>query len=231
MIRPLSDQRHGGMRRYARQLPGPAPTFVYFILGRRLRTRSVENRMITKAILLTCLAGLTSCSVKESSDETWSQPVNGIQASLTLRRSEVVNDTPIISAYLTLRNVSDVANPIRINWAATKITFSVVDENGVAVPQSRGVYDGISVDLSDLVLPFESTLTFNISQRGSGIPHGAGALIDLGPSDCWVVAKQSGKKYFLSAVLDVSEHAERIKEYERPWKGRIEVPKALIPFG
>jgi hypothetical protein len=187
--------------------------------------------MLRKAILITCLMGLSSSCVKESSHETWSEAVNGIQASLTLRRSEVVNDTPIISVYLTLRNVSGVANPIRIHWASAKITFSVVDEKGVEVPRSFGSYDGISVDLSDLVLPFESTLTFNISQRGLGIPHGAGALIDLGPSDCWTVAKQSGKKYFLSAVLNVSEQAEQIKKYERPWKGRIEVPKASIPFG
>ena len=59
----------------------------------------------------------------------WSAAVNGLQARLVLKRTEVVNGTPIISTYLELRNVSD-GGPILLQGRNVKQDFKVIDADG-----------------------------------------------------------------------------------------------------
>jgi hypothetical protein len=188
--------------------------------------------MLRKSILLTVLVTVGPACRPKSEGSSWSEPVNGIQARFTLVTSEVINNTPIISTYLTLRNVSDVANPIRIDWASAEINFAVINEAGNPVPRAIDlIYNGCYVPLSEIVLPHDSTLTFNISRRGLGIPAGKAALIDLGIPDCWILEKTGREKYFLKGTLNITDKGDRGSEYERSWKGRVEIPKIRIPLG
>jgi len=188
--------------------------------------------MLRESILLTVLVTLGPACRPKSEGSSWSEPVNGIQARLVVATSEVINDTPIISTYLALRNVSDMANPIRIDWADAEITFAVINEAGNPIPRAMGPsYNGCYAPLSEIVLPHDSTLTFNISRRGLGIPAGKAALIDLGIPDCWILEKTGREKYFLMGTLNITDKGDRGSEYERSWKGRIEIPKIRIPLG
>lgn len=159
---------------------------------------------------------------------TPSQPVHGLTASLELRQSEIVNGTRILSTYLTLANVSDVANPLRFDFREGCLTFEVVDEQGKAVTQAFGPYDGPYVEVGVLVLPFDSRLTMNLAQRGLGIPGGKAALIDLGSSYNWALDASPKKKYFLRGVLAIKRPDNA--EGQRYWEGQISIPPAEIPL-
>ncbi len=157
----------------------------------------------------------------------WSETVNGIQAKITIKQTKVVNETSIISTYLTLRNVSDIGNPMKVEWDNVKIIFRVIDERGKEVAKVINMsYDGPIFTIGVFVLPHDSNLTFNISRIGLGIPKGKAALLDFGPMNSWVIDKTDSKKYFLQVTLT-------IKNFRKPrnyWHGTINIPKAEIPL-
>ena len=164
----------------------------------------------------------------KSLDAQWSKAVNGLQARVTMKSTKVINETPIISTYLALRNVSDVANPINIKWDNVSFDFRVVDNTGRTQPRDFGPYDGSSISIEDLVLPYQGTLSFDISQSGLGIPKGKAALVDLGPASSWVIDRNDDQKCYLRVILRAcsSENANA-KEY---WHGSINIPPVEIPL-
>jgi hypothetical protein len=153
----------------------------------------------------------------------WSKADRGLEARLAVRPGERVNGTTVISTFLILRNVSDVANTMRLGYDRASITFRLVDEDGKEVPKANGPYDGEAVADRDLALPHDSELRFNISGRGLGIPANKAALIDLGPTQSWVIDRMD-KRYYLSAVLV----CERVQN-PAYWHGRLELPRVEIP--
>lgn len=176
-----------------------------------------------------CLFVLTtSVLAGDSDDKAWSEPVNGVQAQIVMKESKIVNETSIISTYLTLRNVSDVGNPMKVQWQNSKLTFRVVDEKGNELPKANGAYDGGRTFDVELVIPYDSSLTFNVSQVGLGIPKGKAALLDFGPLNSWIIDKADGKKYFLQATLTIEDSGK--PRNQRYWHGTISIPKAEIPL-
>jgi hypothetical protein len=183
-------------------------------------------KQIIMSLCLTILT--TTLFASDPNISSWSKEVNEIQAQITMKEAQIVNGTRIISTYLTLRNVSNTSNPIKLDWDKTKITFCVVDEKGNELPKDlKSSYDGEIVDTGVLVLPYDSTLTFRISRNGLGIPKGKAALLDFGPWNGWVIDK-ADKKYFFIAVLTVEDNGK--PENEGYWHGKIEIPKAEIPL-
>jgi len=171
----------------------------------------------------------TSLVAKDSDDKSWSTEANGLRTQIVMKEAKVVNETRIISTYLTLRNVSDVGNPMKLEWDSAKVTFRVVDEKGKELPRVTNVpYDGSICSVGILVLPFDSSLTFNISRVGLGIPKGKAVLLDFGPDDSWIIDKANGKKYFLQATLEIKDTGRN--RNERYWHGTIKIPKAEIPL-
>lgn len=65
----------------------------------------------------------------ESLDEVFRKPLEGV-AGCTGK------GTQIISTYLTLRNVSDVGNPMKLDWTDNYLSCRVVDEKGSKVSGS-----------------------------------------------------------------------------------------------
>ena len=175
-----------------------------------------------------CLITFTSTLFAEDPNiSSWSQVVNGLQVQITMKEANIVNETQIISSYFSLRNVSDIGNPMKIDWDNAKLTFRVIDEKGNELVKGIGPYDGTTVDIGTLVLPYDSTLTFNISKKGLGIPKGKAALLDVGPENNWIIDK-ADQKYFLSAVLTIEDNGKpRNQGY---WHGTIDIPKAEIPL-
>jgi len=171
----------------------------------------------------------TSLLTKDSGDKSWSTEANGLRAQIVMKVANVVNETRIISTYLTLQNASDVGNPIKVEWDSAKVTFRVVDEKGKELPRVTNIsYDGPFCSVGILVLPIDSSLTFNISRVGLGIPKGKAALLDFGPDDSWIIDKANGKKYFLQATLEIKDTGRN--RNDRYWHGTIKIPKAEIPL-
>lgn len=134
---------------------------------------------------------------QELNDPIWSQPVKGLQARIMLKYNRTVNDTPIITAYLELCNVSEVVTQLKINWDnGRNIYFNVVDHKGVKLPPSTFPYNGKSPNLEEIILPYESTLKFKISKWGAHIPKNEKVLIDLGHPYVWIIKRDDEKDYF-----------------------------------
>lgn len=189
---------------------------------------TLEEGIVRQTCIVLCLLALAhSLLADDLGDESWFDPVNGMQAQLTMKEATVVNGTPIISTYLTLRNVSDVGNPMKIQWQNTRLSVWVVDEKGNELPKCNGPYDGGRAIDVELVLPYDSSLTFNVSQTGLGIPKGKSALLDLGPMNSWIIDNADGKRYFLRATLTIED--SRKPNNQRCWHGTIQIPKAEIP--
>jgi len=156
----------------------------------------------------------------------WSNPVNGLQARIVLKRTHVFAGTPIISPFLELRNVTNVMNPMPVHWTRESMKFRVLDAQGRELPEAPSAHSGPVIDKIDLVLPLRSTLTFDVSMGGLGIsPDKAGQL------ETWVF-KRDDKEYYLHAVVEIPESApERDRNgYARPWHGKIEMPRVLVPL-
>jgi hypothetical protein len=155
-------------------------------------------------------------------DDSWSKAVNGLQARLGFASKETLNGTPIITTYLELRNVSEVANVMEIPLDLEEIEFTVTDASGKEVRPSNGPFDGTSVELGVLRLPFDSSLRFNIASRGAGVPKDQGGLLDLGPSANWVFKRGEDQDYFLATKFVVEASAEG------RWSGTIAIPRTRI---
>ena len=183
-----------------------------------------------KAYLALWFFAVANCSFASDPEESlWSKSVDGLQARIGMKETNIVNGTRIVSAYLTLRNVSDIGNPMRVEFESSKLSVRVVDEMGKELPRPiRVSYSGGRNISVDLVLPWDSSLTFNVTQSGLGIPKGKAALLDFGPQDCWIVDVPDGKKYYLVATLKVAETKKKTEE--RYWHGTISIPQAEIPL-
>jgi len=159
----------------------------------------------------------------------WSEPTNGLRARLALRRSAVVNGTPILTTYLELQNVSDVSNPMKIAWRRNGMVFRVVDADGSELSKAMGPYSGHVFPGQDLVLPYDSTMSFSISCSGLGIPADKAALIDLGGSINWII-EDDEKDYYMEASFQIPQSKRKLDDPTRPWHGRIELPRIQIPL-
>ncbi len=159
----------------------------------------------------------------------WSKAVNGLEARVTLKRTEVINGTPIISTSLELRNVSDRGEPMKLAWSSDRLKPRVLDGDGHELRRAHGPYDGPAFGSRSLLIPRGGTVSLNISCRGLGIGADKAGLIDLGPSHCWVFDTDE-KGYHLQAVLEIPKPKEDRDETGWNWHGRIEIPPARVPL-
>ncbi|RPI61776.1 MAG: HEAT repeat domain-containing protein [Planctomycetaceae bacterium] len=159
----------------------------------------------------------------------WSAPVNDLQGRLILKRTRIFNRTPIITAYLELKNVSNVANAMKLWLPQEKMKFRAVDDNGKVLPEMMLMYSGPVWDTLDLTLPYDSTLTFNISSSGAGVQANQAALIDISSSNTFTIPRD-GQNYFLSGVIDIAKANPDRDGSARLWHGRLELPQTAIPL-
>jgi hypothetical protein len=84
---------------------------------------------------------MVSLFAGDSNSKSWSKSINGLQAKVTIKQARTVNETGIVSTYLTLRNVSDIGNPMKIKWDGAKIIFKIIDDKGVEIPKAVNYFD------------------------------------------------------------------------------------------
>jgi hypothetical protein len=183
----------------------------------------LEGRLIGGPAMTSAILALALLAPAPEEVLSWSEPVNGLQARLSFARKEAVNGTPIIATYLELKNVSDVGNIMEVSLDPEKIHFTVTDMAGKEVKPDDGPYDGISVELGSLRLPYDSSLRFNISSSGAGIPKDQAGMLDLGSSQSWVFKSGAKGPYYLRGRFTVE------KGKDRSWSGTVDLPKVKIP--
>jgi hypothetical protein len=156
-------------------------------------------------------------------DTGWSSPVNGLQARLSLARGHALNGTPLITTYLELRNVANVANVMEVPLRLEAIRFEVVDDQDKRLTHTSLPYDELSVELGMLRLPHDSYLRFDISHHGAGVPMNQAALLDLGVLHVWLFSPGDKHSYYLRGRFSIEPRKDRT------WSGMIEMPKVKIP--
>ncbi len=166
----------------------------------------------------------------------WSKPVNGLQARVYVARKEKFNGTPIITAYLELRHVSDVADVIELPLDGEGVAFEfiVTDSGGKSVAPAGGPYHEITPDVGLIRLPYDSLLRVNIAHRGASVPKDYGAHIDLGAEAAidrraaapavWDFKRGDKESYYLEAKLTVKK-----RDAKKGWSGSISIPKVKLP--
>jgi hypothetical protein len=131
-----------------------------------------------KRVLVTVLASLFLSAFPQATtgndDGGWSSPVNGLQARLSVARGQALNGTPLITTYLELRNVADVANVMELPFNPGPMRFEVIDEQDKLLAQKGMVYD---VFRSASVRPihlfdqcFDHDYLFKLPLQGAGCP-------------------------------------------------------------
>jgi hypothetical protein len=177
-------------------------------------------------LILVAISAL-SCSAAPPKDEppdSWSKPVNGLQARLAFAHKETVNGTPILITYLELRNVGDTAAVMEIPLDKDKIQCIVTDEIGKKVAPADGPFDEITCEIGTLRLPHDSSMRINIASRGAGIPKDQAAHLDLGPMTHWYFPRGEQKSYYLKAKFTIDEPQRK----DAHWHGTLDIPRAKI---
>jgi hypothetical protein len=164
----------------------------------------------------------------KTADDTaeWSKSVNGLQARISFKHMSVANGSPRVATYLHLRNTAGVNDPIKFYWRPEKATYRAIDAAGKAVPVRGLEYSGPGPMEADLIIPYEGTLSFNISGQGLGIPGDMAAVLDLGVNSC-IIYPEDGP-CFLQAAIEIADDKKR--DSPRSWHGRLELPPVAIPL-
>jgi hypothetical protein len=175
-------------------------------------------------LFLVALTILSCAPPAPAPPDSWSKPVNGLQARLSFAHKETVNGTPIIITYLELQNDSGSGSVMEIPWNQRKLQFTVTDGAGKEVAPADGPFDEITVEIGTLRLPHDSSLRLNIASRGAGIAKDQAAHLDLGPLSHWYFKRGDEKTYYLQAKLTV----EQPKTKGAHWHGTVDIPKTTI---
>ncbi len=145
------------------------------------------------------------------------------------------NGTRLAVVYLELQNVSDVLNPLLVDFHPPR--FDLVDVTGKSIPQSPVAASIMTISNYTLLLPFDSALRFRVSVNGYGISKDSGIAFQL-ESGFWVVSADTREDRFLTGSFVVPELAStdsegRRKDVERGnrvWRGTLNLPKLKVPL-
>ena len=163
--------------------------------------------------------------------EMWSQPINGIQARFSFADGDIFNGTRIIRVFLELRTVSDIGNPIYLLYDSDhSIKAQLFDSYGKPVsPPMSSAFDGPMQEPFFICLPNNSTMKFDITANGYGIPKDEKAFIGLLPiPGNWTIKRGDSAEYFLSGTFTAEKPKEPLNKDQRIWTGKIEIPKARV---
>lgn len=190
-------------------------------------------KLLFAAVLASLFLSAFPQTIPGNDDTSWSLPMNGLQVRLSLARGQALNRTPLITTYLELRNVADVANVMELPFDSEAMRFEVVDEQDKLLAQKGMPYDELTVELGMLRLPHNSYLRFDISHHGAGVPKNQAALLDLGVPYVWVFAAGDKHSYYVRGRLSIEARKDRTAELakrDRAWSGTIEIPRVKIPI-
>jgi hypothetical protein len=126
------------------------------------------------------------------------------------------NGTRMLYPYLELRNVDDMAYPLKVRLGGAHVKFVLVDADGKVVDDGqKGARDGHYPDPGTISLPLDSTLRVNMHCTNWGIPPDSAAMIAT-DSGAWELKPEHEGKVFLRATVSGKKDAD-----ERVWSGEL----------
>jgi hypothetical protein len=153
----------------------------------------------------------------------WSNNVDGMRARLSLERQ---TGSPFLKVSIEFQNTANFAGSRKLRFTPSSIEPLVVDEDG-HMPDKKvaGAYDAMVPRWEPLLVPFGGDIRFQISFPGMGYFPGDRTIIDLGPSNCWIIPH--GQPYFLTGFLTIPK--EKGDSPFMDWSGTLVLPKIPIP--
>jgi hypothetical protein len=155
---------------------------------------------------------------------TWSEPINGLQARLTLEEKPKVNGTRLLMPFLELRNVSDLASPMEVNCERQFLKIELVDAEGKEINgRSSLSRSGPIPILNTIILPAHSAIRISLECRNWGVPKDTAAMVAT-DSGAWIIDASEKGNVYLRATLT----GEKSEPDHKKWKGRIQTPLIAI---
>lgn len=186
------------------------------------------KRAIISWICLAALIATSSSYAVVSETGKWSETINGIQGRLIVSEDPMLNGTRILAAYVELRNVSDVMNPLEIYYEpGSMVQCQLRDATGKPISRADLPASIIQPLPFWLTLPHDSSLRFRISVSGYGIPKDARALIPMA-DHAWLIKAGDQNEYALEATFIARRPKDETHE-RRVWQGVLKLPKVKIP--
>jgi len=180
-----------------------------------------------RLISFLAFACLLAAQIKAEEVGAWSEPVDGVQGRLIAKEAEdAFIETQIVSVYLELRNMTNHAEPVELYFDPYRLSIQMVDSTDTLI--SKPMLADMSIFEQRpfwLVLPFDSSIRFNVSVSGYGIPKEAGTAIGV-TGGLLLVGRNVEEERFLKATF-VSEPGKKTSVGK--WRGTIKLPKVLIP--
>jgi hypothetical protein len=194
-----------------------AVLFVALLVGGGLTHLSGQQKEVPNAPGAQKEVPMNAANPVKPSDD-WSKAVNGLQARVVLVEKPRSNGTRMLHPYLELRNVDDMAYPLKVRLGGAHAKFALVDAagkvlgDGLSLPRS-----GPHPDPGTVSLPLDSTLRVGMHCANWGIPRDAAAMIAT-DSGAWVLKPEQEGKVFLRATVSGKKDKD-----ERVWSGELEV--------
>jgi RNA polymerase sigma factor (sigma-70 family) len=150
--------------------------------------------------------------------DEWSEAVNGLRARVALVEKPRSNGTRMLHPYLELRNVDDMAYPLKVRLGGAHVKFELIDAGGEAVDSSYAQSrSGPHPDPGTISLPIDSSLRVSMYCTNWGIPRDAAAMVAT-DSGAWVLKPEQEGKVFLRATVS----GKKQDGDDRVWFGELE---------
>lgn len=190
-----------------------------------------------KARLLICLlaaslallgAGTRAASVRDDSkqDEAggWCREVNGLELRLKLVEKDKLYGTRWLVPYLELRNVRDLAAPMRVNLGRKHLKVELVGADGSPVRDGWTLpRSGPTPEPDTVSLPWDSLMRLSLECRNWGVSKDAPAMVST-DGGAWVIRDEENGKVFLRATLT----GEKTNPERNAWGGTLQTPPVKV---
>ncbi len=160
-------------------------------------------------------------------EQVWSEAVGGLEARVTLVEKGRINGTRSIVPYLELRNVSDLAEPLKVRCDRRHVKFELVNADGEVVDEGWLLArSGPHADPGTVSLPLDSSMRIGMYCSNWGVPKDAAAMIAT-DSGAWVLQPRDKGKVLLRATIK----GEEVKgDPDRTWHGEIVTPAVRVDW-
>lgn len=189
--------------------------FVALLVGGGLAHLSGRQKDAQTATGAQNKAPMNAAKPVETSED-WSKAVNGLQARVVLVEKPRFNGTRMLYPYLELRNVENMAEPLKVRLDRAHVKFALVDAEGKLTGSGQLLpRSGPHSDPGTISLPLDSTLRVGMHCTNWGIPRDAAAMIAT-DSGVWVLKPEQKRKVFLQATVSGKKETD-----QRLWAGEL----------
>jgi len=159
--------------------------------------------------------------------DSWSSPTNGLQARITLVEQPKKYGTRWLVPHLELRNTRDLANQMEVRCDTGHLKIELVDLEGKPIRGGSSLgRSGPTVELSTIILPWDSSIRINLECKNWGIPKDAAAMIST-DSGAWVIQESEKGKVYLRATLTNEKSSP---PYWKTWYGTLQTPLVKVDW-